>query len=442
MAPDRLATTALAVSLLPLVVFFLRGRPKILATLWLVSFFVVPVWATITLGIGLPPATYVGLAVLPFAYFGPGPRVPLRWYDLLVMLFCLLCTLSAILNSGTLGAITTPILQWALGYAVARILWVRAGAAFMSAALAVACGVAAVLGLVEFFTAHNIFFSFPMGRGNGLYKVWAEEQIRAGFWRVEGAFGHSIAFGSVLAMCLPAVICSRLRPMIKAAISLLVGVTLVLTFSRLSQITALVGILLTLFLPGGHLQRRTRKMGIVAVVGFAALSLPFISATVEQAGDEAEGSAEYRDRLWSLLDGLVPFGPSPAAHVSPTGTLYFGEFRSIDNAFLLTGLTYGWLPLVLAVVLLAGGVVSILRCGYSAPLAGLLAQTPAVFSVAFITQYEVFYWAMVGMACAATAELVRGSDELAAEGGSVSRSPLWGLRSWRSPEAGDRLNPG
>ena len=44
---------------------------------------------------------------------------------------------------------------------------------------------------------------------NGAWRTWHELQPRAGFVRAEGAFGHSIAFGSALAMSSVFVIVTR-----------------------------------------------------------------------------------------------------------------------------------------------------------------------------------------------------------------------------------------
>lgn len=409
MSVERLALLALLASLLSVGILIFRGRTRALGIIWVGAVFFMPVWAAISIGIGMQPATYVGLGVLLLTATVSGrSTLGLKWFDYLVLLFFATCVGAAVIGGGSLENITAPVLKWGVGYAVGRTLWLRLGDQFMMRLLAYACGIVAVLAIAEFVFNRNIFFSFPMGRSSGAFRVWGVEQIRAGLWRVEGAFGHSIAFGSVLAMCLPGLVCCQMRAAVKVMLGLVISAAIALTFSRISIVTALIGIALTLLVPGDHLAARARRLGAVAAVVSALGSIPFVLTTVDQAGDEAEGSAEYRDRLWDLAEHVIPVGPSPAGHVSPSGTLYFENFRSIDNAVLLTALHYGWVPVVVAALLLLAGSFAMLRRRFSPPLAGALAQTPGLISVAFITQYEVFYWAMVGMACAAAVVVRQG----------------------------------
>ncbi|WP_116116032.1 hypothetical protein [Austwickia chelonae] len=405
MSPDRLAMLALAGSLLAVFSGLMWRRSKLLAVTWILAVTFIPVWAGVTIGIGFQPAAYVGLFVLALLLTdGEGRRLPLRWYDLAVMVFFALCVVASQAGTSTLEAMTVPVTKWGVGYAVGRVLYARVGGDFLGRCLTVAFGVAAAMGIVESLSGTNIFFEFPMGKGNSAYRAWAVLQERAGYWRAEAAFGHSIAFGCSIAMALPLIVVSSFRPWVKVLAGAVMAGALVLSFSRLSLIVAGVGLALTVLSPASGLSRRIRGWVLSGMALFAVVAMPFILATVDEAGSEAEESALYRGRLWDLADTVELFGLASSAHISPSGTLYFGQFRSIDNAVLLGAMTYGWLPIALGSGILLVGAIGLLRGYYSAPLAGVLAQTPGLFSVAFITQYEVFYWALVGMACAAAAE--------------------------------------
>ncbi|GAB79036.1 hypothetical protein SAMN05421595_2896 [Austwickia chelonae] len=423
MSPDRIAMLALAGSLLAVFSGFMWRRPKLLAVTWILAVTFVPVWAGITVGIGFQPAAYVGLFVLALLFTDrEGRRLPLRWYDLAVVVFFALCVVASQVGASTLEAATVPVVKWGVGYAVGRVLYARVGGDFLGRCLTVAFGVAAAMGIVESLSGTNIFFDFPMGKGNSAYRAWAVLQERAGYWRAEAAFGHSIAFGCSIAMALPLMVVSSFRPWVKILSGAVMAGALVLSFSRLSLIVAGVGLALTVLSPASGLSRRIRGWVLSGMALFAVVAMPFILATVDEAGSEAEESALYRGRLWDLADTVELFGLASSAHISPSGTLYFGQFRSIDNAVLLGAMTYGWLPIALASAILLVGAVALLRGRYSAPLAGVLAQTPGLFSVAFITQYEVFYWALVGMACAAAAESHEEHSSAGQDPESVSAS--------------------
>ena len=72
---------------------------------------------------------------------------------------------------------------------------------------------AAVLGILEFATSFNPWVLVP--GPEPLYSTWKDLQPRGGMLRIEGAFGHSIAMGTVLAMSsafVPSdIYCSRSR---------------------------------------------------------------------------------------------------------------------------------------------------------------------------------------------------------------------------------------
>jgi hypothetical protein len=121
------------------------------------------------------------------------------------------------------------------------------------------------------------------------------------------------------------------------------------------------------------------------------------------AGSEATDSAAYRGDLLALVGTMRPLGLSEAFHRSPTGVVSFGRFHSIDSALILQGLTYGWLSLVLVLVLLAAAAFAVVTGRASAPTIAIAAQIPAFATVALITQYSTMVWFVAGLAVFAEA---------------------------------------
>jgi hypothetical protein len=100
----------------------------------------------------------------------------------------------------------------------------------------------------------------------------------------------------------------------------------------------------------------------LVVVGIAFA--PLVSGVFAAAGSEAANSAGYRLQLLALLPDLQPFGWASTAYQVAGQTVLAnvpttdGLLQTIDNALLLVGLSYGWVPLV---VLLLGLLMAV-RC--------------------------------------------------------------------------------
>jgi hypothetical protein len=189
------------------------------------------------------------------------------------------------------------------------------------------------------------------------------------------------------------------------------------TFSRIGLVTAVAGAVLAVLLLHRELPRRLRVAATAGllVVGVAFASL--VSHVFASAGTEASNSADYRLELLNLVPSLQPFGWASTAYQLATGQVIFanvpssdGLLHSIDNALLLVGLSYGWVPM--AVVLL--GLVVAAGCVFSgrvtAPTLALVAQIPAFATVALITQYSTFTWFVAGLAVFSQSVATRSGD--------------------------------
>jgi hypothetical protein len=94
-----------------------------------------------------------------------------------------------------------------------------------------------------------------------------------------------------------------------------------------------------------------------------------------------------------------------SAQKNSTGQVYFGNFRSIDSQLILTGLSSGLIALAVVVVALGAGIVLVVTRRATPATIAVVAQIPALATVALITQYSVFLWVAVGLA--ATTQHVR-----------------------------------
>jgi len=380
----------------------LRRDARLIACLWLASVCFIPIWIGVTYSVYVPAVTlfaFVSLvALVPVFPRHVGPA------DYGAAFLLVACFLPVLTGGATRATVLDLLLQAPFAFALGRLLPLKVSLDWLYRCMSYFFGVVSLLALIEFLTHSDPFLR--LSQPNALFHTWGTLQARGGIVRAEGAFGHSIALGSSVAMIIPLTLTSSLRSRTKAAlVGLMLGCTVV-SFSRTAMLAGLLGVVLSVVFLRKGLSVRVR-VTVIAVCGAVAIALvPLVSSVFATAGSEATGSAAYRGRLTSLIPDMAVLGTSPAAHRTPAGDLYMGNFRSIDSALILFGLTYGWLPLLLAAMLLAGAIVVVLARHGSAPTIAIVAQLPALATVALITQYGVFVWFIAGLALYAQAETI------------------------------------
>lgn len=375
-----------------LLFLFLR-QPKAATIAWVAVLFLTPVWFGVQAGIFITSLTAVTVIAI-VASRGAG----FRWshVDTLVLVLLVTVLLAHLIGGAVWGHVQEVLTMWLLPYVWGRLILGAVSADWIAGAISAAAGVVAVLAVIEFLTAENPFFLFP-GSGSS---IWGTLQFRGGLPRAEGAFGHSIALGGALAISSPFILAARWPAWLRAVTLGVVALAVGMTFSRIGMVGLVLAVTLALVFLGRYLSAALR-VGVVTLLGVAALiGFPLILQVFGEAGSEAEGSAEYRGNLLPLLDQMSPIGLSPSREVLATGEDYFGGFRSIDSALILTGLRFGWVPLLIIVVLLAIAVVPLFQRRASPASIALLAQIPAFATVALITQYAAFVWFIAGLAVA------------------------------------------
>jgi hypothetical protein len=415
-----------ALSTATLAWILLQRAPRAALVGWLVVVCAVPVWVGLTLVVELEPhvAASAGLVacLIPGLLAGGGSaRARLTAADGLLAVFLVAALVGAVAGRSTVSDVFLLVVQWTGAFLAGRLIGYRAPLRWVYGAVAVALTVVAVIALVEFLTTWNPFVTIP-GSGR-LHEDWSEIQERGGRARAEAAFGHSIALGASLALAVPLALASGLRASVRLGMAVVLVAAAAVTFSRIGLLTAIGGVALSVLFVRSELSARMRWSVIGGLVLAGAGLSSLVAGTFEAAGDEATASAGYRVDLLSLLPTMQPFGLADSLYQSPTGERTFAGFDSIDSAVLLVGLDYGWVPMAVVVLLLLAGAWCVASGRATAPTIAVVAQIPALATVALITQYSTLLWFVAGLAVASQALAGRGTRPGPAGEPAVEASP-------------------
>ncbi|MGY1750492.1 hypothetical protein [Modestobacter sp. SYSU DS0511] len=396
-AADRYVLALLALALGALTLVVLRRWPRLALLSYLVVLSFVPVWAGISVGVYFQPQVLWGLLVIAAALpTTAGSALRPVAVDVLLGLFVLASLAPLLAGRATLTSVFVVAVQWLGAFLAGRLIAHRTGYEWCLRVVALVFTVVAAGAVAEYLTGLNPFVLIPGAADQ--YAVWGTIQERGGVARAEGAFGHSIALGAALSMAVPMTLASSFRLGARLGMVLMMVAGVVVTFSRIGLVTTVIGIVLSIAVMREELPARLRVLlaGSVAAVGVAVL--PLITRVYAAAGDEASNSAHYRGDLLSLVEDMRALGFSSAFYRSPTGDVFFGAFRSIDSALVLQGLTYGWVSLAAAVLLLGWACLAVVTRRAAAPTIALVAQIPALATVALITQYSTMVFFVGGLA--------------------------------------------
>jgi hypothetical protein len=398
---------ALAVILAVYLALALRKHPRAALTVWLACITLVPVWLEIRIGGALQPLSVLAVCLLPSILHNWKGR--LKAGDWLMVAVAAVSTVAWVLFDSPQYAWVGVFTQWIAAYLVGRSLGPSAGSAWVTKAMAITGTLVGIWALAEFALSWHVFQSFAVELDSA---GWHNVQIRGQFDRSEGAFGHSIAMGGFLALCVPFVIANpTTMPRRVTMLAITAGGALV-TFSRGPIIGLAIAIVLSvLFLAQALMSRQTRAAFVILTVVAAVAIVPQVLGIFDSVSSDLGVSADYRqDLAASFLPDLRPLGIGGGVFYSGERLLY-RQFTSIDNAYALLGLQLGWLPLALLCVgLIAVAVRLLKRQGGPADVA-LVAQAFILFTVALITQYGMAVFFVAGLAVGFGA--VRRNDEKA-----------------------------
>ncbi len=422
---DSFAVMGVAAVLVLVLAVALRSRPRAALVFWMLTLCFIPYWMGITVLAYLPPATALACVLVVSIPIPAWARI--RGADVVVLLFLALVGIGYLTGYVDLNATFVALVEWGTGYLVGRLIAELLELDVIYIIFSSIVAVAAALAVIEFVTTWNPFVHFFSS--GPTFDVWGSLQERGGLIRAEGAFGHSIALGATCAMAVPLAIGSSMRQGWKIAVTVALCSGALVTLSRIGIVSSFLGLVLcVLFLRTGLSTRAKAWITFLVVVATAA-ALPQLTSVFESAGDEASDSAEYRGQLTSLIPSMRLMGVSGAMSKSVDGTVRWGNFKSIDSALILGGLEYGIIPVVLLMVGLVLAVVLVLRGHANPPTIALVAQIPALVSVALITQYAAAFWFMAGLAVVATAEgardRARAKDAVGAAPAPVRSDAAW-----------------
>lgn len=370
--------------------------PKAAAVAWLLTIAFVPVWFGRSVGPFFSVFVVVGIvaavALLPAAR-------QLHWSILDVALLAVLAVVAVeyVIGVIPLSAALEMFSTWAPAFLLGRLVAGVVDERWIYGAFAIVFSAVALLAGVEFLTGTNVFTAVPASNAS-LYEAWAPLQARGSVLRAEGAFGHSIALGGSLAIAATFTLGSRFRPWIKIGLTLLIAGATVLTFSRSAMLTCLAAIVLMCVFQRDALSRASRVVLLAVTAGAGVVALSVVRDVLLDAASEAENSALYRSDLLGLTTDMAAFGTASSYDVSTTRVVSIGQFASIDNAVLLFGLLYGFIPLVVPAAALVAGAVCILRRRATPAVIAVVSQLPAFFTVALITQFSAVVWFAGGLA--------------------------------------------
>lgn len=401
------AVGALAVLTAAVVALF-RRTPLIAVTCFLLVVAFVPIWVVVPTPVTSPSLASAVAGVVALALALRARTLRWTFADLLIAFLLITATGPVLVGLVPFSAALNVLIIWCTAYVVGRLVLLHVEASRLYAVIAIIFGLVGLLALVEFVTGWHGLSSW--GPTNGARVTWGSIQQRGGLGRAEGAFGHAIALGSTLAMTAVLAMQARLPKLVRVGLIALMVAGTGVTLSRGSLACVGLGLLLgLLFVREPRVRELRRAMAVLAVVGLAVLA-PFILGVFEEAGAEASGSAAYRGDLLALLNVVEIVGRSAAIQVTAQGTTYVGGFRSIDNQVLIFGLNFGWLMIAMVVVLLCAATFALVSGRGTTPCAAIVAQVPALLTVALITQYAVFFWFVLG--------LVVGAEQLRSQRGS------------------------
>lgn len=384
-----------ALAALVIAMITVRALPRGAVVAWVLVLFLVPVWVGVSIVFFWYAITMLTLLLVIVSW----GRVPLHAADAWMAAFFVVLAVMFAVSGIRLSVTVIALLEWVLPYVWGRVVIARVGEHWVTRTIAAVAVVAAVLGILEFATSFNPWVLIP--GPEPLYSTWSELQARGGMIRAEGAFGHSIAFGTCLAMSSAFVIAARWRPTPTMLALAALAAAAVLTFSRTGLVTLVLTIALSVLLQPG-LSGRLRAGILALAAGAVAVVLPVLEAVLGAAGEEAEGSAGYRTDLLVLLRQVELFGNAGDWDTLVSGDFYLGYFgRSVDNALLSIMLKIGYVPTFLLLVVIICAVLGVLRRERrSAAAIAVAGQLPSLVVVAMITQYGTFLWFCVGLAIA------------------------------------------
>jgi hypothetical protein len=346
----------------------------------------IPIWIGVDFVATIPVQCIVAVfAVLVAAISGAPFRI--SKFDAYFLVFLAISLAAMLLRNSIWAEWAKFVIRWGIPFLAARVLVPAAGMRFVTNAIAMVFGLVGGMALLEWLLVWHPFTGWS---GTVEYAQWSPIQMRDGRDRSEWALGHSIALGGSLAMSIPFILSSSYKTLLKSLLLVLVAGGILATASRGAVLAAgLTGALFALHLMKSY-AARTLAIALTSLFTFSSVSIAaalFEGWALSTA--EGQSSLNYRFSMYSAyLQEVQLFGPSPV--VGLTG--------STDSAVLAIGLKFGWIVALIALVPIFISAIRILIGSASVAEIALVGQLPLLTSVALVTQYELIFFFIAGIA--------------------------------------------
>lgn len=393
-----------AVGLVGLGALVAAGRkPLRAAYLWWIGTAIVPVWIGVTaVGFQFLFGTLLAGALLIPVLHVRGIRPRVNGFDVIMVALIASVVIAATFD-GSRSLANDAVTHWGLPYLLFRLIALRVSSADLARMIV---GVGAFLSawaVVEYALDWHFYETLPGFGLENLRAIWQSIQIRNGTARSEAAFGTSIALAAFLVIALP----FALRSASRRALILGTAIILVGIFATLSR-TGFLGVAVVFALV--LIARRQRYRVPMAlgglVLGYALLPLVTGEGVTGSTATELAGSSAYRDYVFSTA--------IPRTEWIGANPFNKGFYVSIDNAYLRVALDSGRIPALLLIALMIYALWVAVRHRPGPATIALVASGASMYVVALITQWELFVFAVAGIA-ATELQLLRASDGRAGE---------------------------
>jgi hypothetical protein len=376
----------------------LARHPRVALSLWLAVMISVPVWIGVTFITTLAPLNLATLLILPAAIQAAKRQGGFGRSEVLLVAFVSLAAVAFFFVGTPQFAFAAIFIQWLPAYFIGRYLALECGREWTIKLMAAAVVVVSVWSIFEFASGVHIFETL----GDGV-AGWNAIQVRGPFARSEGAFGHSIALGSFIALGIPFILSANLTIRKRLLFTAIALAGVILTFSRGAIIGAVIALVAGVYaLSSLEIPRKLRRSLVAAILVLSFTLLPFVLSLFAGVSEDLDPSTAYRVNLTTyIFSDMQPLGPALNMEQARGDRYYYRGLGSIDNAYILAVLQYGWVPVLALVIGLASSLWFVLRRrGVNAAQVALVGQIWILGTVALITQYGMAVWFVAGLAVA------------------------------------------
>ena len=382
-------------SLCGLLLLVFSAQPRLAFVAWLLALSMLPAWATIHIFVNVPIHCVIAMVAVAAVVFRIGPKF--TKFDAYFALLSGTAVAAALFGGAGMGSAVQIIFAWVIPFLAARVLVSAIGVPFAVDAIALILGLVAALAILEFIFDWHPFVDWNFG-SQSIFQTWHTIQYRGGRPRSEWTFGHAIALGGSLALSIPFIVQSSYRASLRILLMLCVGAGIFATASRgpfiAAAVTAGICVVYTI---QRRVVRTVAAMTILTGVIFLSSYLYDLLITLSVSGDQSDRlSVAYRPKIYSLYTSAIEW-------FGNYSTVDIGN-KSIDSAYLVIGLQFGWIVLVLATLPLGVSAVRVLIGSASSAEIALVGQIPLLAVVAMVNQYESLMFIIAGLAVQMTIE--------------------------------------